>query len=126
MKPLLAIFLVAISACSSVNDPATTPRQSLTIPPSFHGTWTHNASGIHPAGGENPWVISASTVQAHESKGRVRSVKIHGSNEITVIQEVSAEGTEYTEQTHFSLSSDGRSLEIGTAQGGLIKLFRVD
>ncbi|MDA7881417.1 hypothetical protein N9A94_03855 [Akkermansiaceae bacterium] len=123
---VLLTTVLALTACSPINDPTTTtPKLSATIPAQFHGTWTHNTSGLHPVGGEEPYVLTADKVQSHETYGDVRSVTILGDAAITVVQDVSSEGTEWTDETHFKLSPDGSRLEIKGSEGAPVTLYRV-
>jgi len=114
-----------MTGCSTTEGTAPSPLQSSTIPKEFHGKWTHHSTGLHPAGGEEPWVLAAKTFQAHETYADVRSVTIHGSDAITVILDVSSEGEEYTEERYLELSRDGNRLVMKVAEGGPASLYRV-
>lgn len=100
------------------------PQRITTIPPKYHGTWTWNASGVHPSGGELPWTVRARSVQAHESGSEVQSVTVHGPNDITVIQSRSAEGEEFTSTSRMQISPDGRRLAVNSG-GRTVVLHRV-
>ena len=121
----LVMSALGITGCAAPSDATTTPRLSATVPSSFHGTWTHNPSGVHPPGGEEPWVLSAKSIQAHETYGEVRSVTIHGDNAITVIQDVFAEGTEFSDEKYFKLSPDSNRLDMKGTEGDPLTLYRV-
>ena len=134
--PLAAALLMTelgMTGCTAPSDTTTAtatttmPKHSATIPSSFQGTWTDNPSGLHPPGGEEPWVLSAKTIEAHETYGVVRSVTIHGDNAITVIQDVDTEGEgpEFTDEDYFELSTDGNRLEMIWTEGGSLMLYRV-
>jgi hypothetical protein len=102
------------------------PRLSPIIPAGFHGTWTHHSAGLHPRG-EEPWVLTGKTFQAHETYADVRFVIIHGSHAITVILNAASEGEEWTEEKYLKLSQNGNRLEMKRTEGaesGLV-LYRV-
>ena len=113
------------SGCSGMNGSGGGVKESSSIPKEFHGTWTWNEDGVHPAGGEDPWTISAKSLGAHESSGKILSVEVHGASEIVVKMEVFAEGERYEEENCLKLSSDGNVLTIEDEEGHPIKLYRV-
>ena len=93
------------------------PKLSPIIPVGFQGTWTLNATGLHPAGGEEPWVLAAKTFRAHETYADVRFVIIHGSDAITLVLDVSSEGEEFTEEKYLKLAQNGNRLEMKRTEG---------
>lgn len=131
MKAVISIIVFVIcsvlvmTGCSTTEGTAPSPVQSLTIPEEFHGKWTLYSSGLHPARGEQPWVLAAKTFQAHETYADVRSVIIHGSDAITVILDVSSEGTEFTDEKYLELSRNQNRLVMKGTEGGLLSLYRI-
>ena len=120
---LLALLVSLFTGCSGIEGGGV--KETSSIPKEFHGTWTWNEDGVHPAGGEAPWTISAKAMGAHESSSKIQSVEVHGNGEVVVKMEVFAEGERYEEESCLKLSADGNELTIEDEEGHSIKLFRV-
>lgn len=121
MKPHYVILAgVLLAACTPVDVPSPPPGapgrqlELNTIPAEFRGTWTYKKDGRHPPGGEDPTVISATTWTGHETRGKVKAVRIKGKDDITVTMAMSGEGETWDDEYRLQLSPDGNVLTVAT------------
>ena len=122
--PIIALSLSASFLLAGCVTP-TSPQSTAEIPSPFHGTWTYDASGVHPSGAERPWTVKARSISGHESDGEVTSVSIVDSREIVVSTDMSAEGEEFKAEQTLKLSPDGNQLTDTSSGGEPLTLYRV-
>ena len=118
--PTLAASLL-LAGCATT----TPPDAGDEIPPTFHGTWTYDASGVHPTDAELPWTVGARSISGHEFSGEVTSVRIVTPREVVVSTAMSAEGEEFTDVQTLELSPDGNQLTVTGSDGDPYTLYRI-
>ena len=122
--PIIALSLSASFLLAGCVTP-TSPQSTAEIPSPFHGTWTYDASGVHPSGAELPWTVKAKSISGHESYGEVNSVSMFDPREVVVSTDVSAEGEEFKAAQTLKLSPDGNQITVTSSGGEPLTLYRV-
>jgi hypothetical protein len=129
MRNWLSLIPIALSLSASLLLAGcvtpTSPNPPDEIPSLFHGTWTNDASGVHPSDAELPWTVKARSISGHESDGEVTSVSIVAPREIVVSTDMSAEGEEFKAEQTLKLSADGNQLTDTSPGGEPLTLYRV-
>ena len=120
VSPIVAASLL-LAGCATT----TPPQANDEIPSLLHGTWTYDASGVHPSDAELPWTVKAKSISGHEFYGEVTSVRIVNPREVVVSSAMSAEGEEFTAVQTLKLSPDGNQLTVTGSEGDPYTLHRI-
>jgi hypothetical protein len=138
MRNLALLAVLALAACNQAQAPAQNeaaapaaqrpapaatlaPAQSErgVVPAAFQGEWNADLADCGSGMNDSRLEIGPDTIRFYESSGRIKSVSVWDSGDVTVLADVTGEG-ETRETTHtFRLSDDG--LTLTDLNGGLVR-----